>query len=121
MAGNQSRSLAAAGQEPPQYLNLSSWPVDASSYYNYLLHYCNNNSTPAAAAGAACCEWNNCSVAGNIFLEVAGGGDDDNNSGNASDYWINSTNPQRPEDNLIFTSLTSAILGVLILATIVGK
>ncbi len=32
--------------------------------------------------------------------------------------WINST---RPEDNLIFTSLTSAILGVLILATIVGN
>lgn len=32
--------------------------------------------------------------------------------------WINST---RPEDNLIFTSLTSAVLGVLILATIVGK
>ncbi|EFX87693.1 serotonin receptor-like protein [Daphnia pulex] len=126
MAGNQSRSLAAAGQEPPQYLNLSSWPVDASSYYNYLLHYCNNNSTPAAAAAAAaCCEWNNCSVAGNIFLEVAGANDDNNNnnnnSGNASDYWINSTNPQRPEDNLIFTSLTSAILGVLILATIVGN
>jgi hypothetical protein len=88
------------------------------------LHYCNNNSTPAAAAtaAAACCEWNNCSVAGNIFLEVAGTADDNNNnSGNASDYWINSTNPQRPEDNLIFTSLTSAILGVLILATIVGK
>ena len=36
---------------------------------------------------------------------------------NVSD-WINST---RPEDNLIFTSLTSAILGVLILATIVGN
>lgn len=32
--------------------------------------------------------------------------------------WINST---RAEDNLIFTSLTSAVLGVLILATIIGE
>jgi len=109
---NQSGSGA---EENPQYLNLSSWTVlDASSYYNYLLHYCNNSSTPTDV----CCQWNNCSVAGNIFLEMA---DNNSNSSNASDYWINSTNPQRPEDNLIFTSLTSAILGVLILATIVGK
>ncbi|KAI9560199.1 serotonin receptor-like protein [Daphnia sinensis] len=96
---------ASAGQE---YLNFSSWPTD--SYYNYLLHYCNNNNNNTASS--VCCQWNNCT---DVAANISDGG------GNATDYWINSTSPQRPEDNLIFTSLTSAILGVLILATIIGN
>lgn len=95
----------SAGQE---YLNFTSWPSD--SYYNYLMHYCSNNNNNTASV---CCQWNNCTVTTSIL--------EGTNSSNATDYWINSTSPQRPDDNLIFTSLTSAILGVLILATIIGK
>ncbi|XP_032794189.1 5-hydroxytryptamine receptor [Daphnia magna] len=95
----------SAGQE---YLNFTSWPSD--SYYNYLMHYCSNNNNNTASV---CCQWNNCTVTTSIL--------EGTNSSNATDYWINSTSPQRPDDNLIFTSLTSAILGVLILATIIGN